>query len=107
MSDQSKSAALYERALRVLPGGVSRNTVLRTPHPLYADYASGRVWAVNTADDSDPIQLLQDNFFISSFAELPDGDRMDFVTIVTPNSKHHPLAWRRSRRDFTWSAKSR
>ena len=41
MSDQSKSAALYERALRVLPGGVSRNTVLRTPHPLYADYASG------------------------------------------------------------------
>ena len=38
---QSKSAALYERALRVLPGGVSRNTVLRAPHPMYADYASG------------------------------------------------------------------
>ncbi|MDP7063391.1 MAG: aspartate aminotransferase family protein [Planctomycetota bacterium] len=37
----SKSAALYERALRTLPGGVSRNTVLRTPHPLYADHAFG------------------------------------------------------------------
>ncbi|MHC4822811.1 MAG: aspartate aminotransferase family protein [Planctomycetota bacterium] len=37
----SKSAALYERALRTLPGGVSRNTVLRKPHPLYADHASG------------------------------------------------------------------
>ena len=37
----SKSAALYERALQTLPGGVSRNTVLRKPHPLYADYASG------------------------------------------------------------------
>ncbi len=38
---QSKSAALYERALRVLPGGVSRNTVLRKPHPLYVDHGSG------------------------------------------------------------------
>jgi len=37
----SKSAALYARALEVLPGGVSRNTVLRKPHPLYVDHASG------------------------------------------------------------------
>ena len=35
------SAELYERAKRVLPGGVSRNTVLRSPHPLYALHASG------------------------------------------------------------------
>ncbi|MFV1969840.1 MAG: aspartate aminotransferase family protein, partial [Acidimicrobiia bacterium] len=38
---QSLSASLYERAMEVLPGGVSRNTVLRKPHPLYADHASG------------------------------------------------------------------
>jgi glutamate-1-semialdehyde 2,1-aminomutase len=38
---KSASAALYERALKTLPGGVSRNTVLRTPHPLYADVARG------------------------------------------------------------------
>jgi len=37
----SRSAELYNRALQVLPGGVSRNTVLRAPHPLYADHASG------------------------------------------------------------------
>ncbi len=37
----SKSAELYARALRVLPGGVSRNTVLRDPHPIYADFARG------------------------------------------------------------------
>ena len=38
---QSKSAALYAEARKILPGGVSRNTVLRSPHPLYADHASG------------------------------------------------------------------
>ncbi len=37
----SASAELYARALEMLPGGVSRNTVLRKPYPLYADHASG------------------------------------------------------------------
>lgn len=32
----TRSQELYERALRVLPGGVSRNTVLHRPHPFYA-----------------------------------------------------------------------
>ncbi|MEM9083085.1 MAG: aspartate aminotransferase family protein [Planctomycetota bacterium] len=40
-TDASRSAALYDRAIRVLPGGVSRNTVLRTPHPVYADHGAG------------------------------------------------------------------
>lgn len=35
------SEAFYERATRVMPGGVSRNTILRKPHPLYAAHASG------------------------------------------------------------------
>lgn len=39
--DITRSAALYERAQQVLPGGVSRNAALRDPHPLYADSASG------------------------------------------------------------------
>ena len=38
---RSTSAALFERAQRRLPGGVSRNTVLRSPHPLYADHGEG------------------------------------------------------------------
>jgi glutamate-1-semialdehyde 2,1-aminomutase len=37
----SRSQGLYERALRVLPGGVSRNTVLRRPHPFYAVKGEG------------------------------------------------------------------
>jgi len=39
--NSSASARLYQRALEILPGGVSRNTVLRKPHPLYADHAAG------------------------------------------------------------------
>ncbi len=37
----SRTAQLHERALRSLPGGVSRNTVLRKPHPLYAERGVG------------------------------------------------------------------
>jgi glutamate-1-semialdehyde 2,1-aminomutase len=37
----TKSARLYERALKVLPGGVSRNAVLRKPHPSYLAHAQG------------------------------------------------------------------
>jgi glutamate-1-semialdehyde 2,1-aminomutase len=37
----TRSEELYERALRVLPGGVSRNTVLRRPHPFYAVKGEG------------------------------------------------------------------
>ena len=38
---RSPSEELYERALRVLPGGVSRNTVLHRPHPFYAAKGEG------------------------------------------------------------------
>jgi glutamate-1-semialdehyde 2,1-aminomutase len=37
----TRSAALYARALEILPGGVSRNTVLRKPHPAYAAHGEG------------------------------------------------------------------
>ena len=40
-TSHSHSAALFERAQRVLPGGVSRNTVLRQPHPAYAAFGKG------------------------------------------------------------------
>ncbi|MGF1759889.1 aspartate aminotransferase family protein [Photobacterium sagamiensis] len=36
-----RSAELYRRALKLMPGGCSRNTVLRQPHPLYADHGKG------------------------------------------------------------------
>ncbi len=37
----SRSADLYARAQKVLPGGVSRNAVLQDPHPVYADRGHG------------------------------------------------------------------
>ncbi len=36
-----RSAELFEEAKRYLAGGVSRNTLLREPHPLYADTVHG------------------------------------------------------------------
>jgi glutamate-1-semialdehyde 2,1-aminomutase len=41
MTQFEKSAALYERAKRVMPGGCSRNTILRKPHPIYAARGEG------------------------------------------------------------------
>jgi glutamate-1-semialdehyde 2,1-aminomutase len=37
----SKSAALYQHALQFMPGGCSRNTILRKPHPVYAAHGKG------------------------------------------------------------------
>ncbi len=41
MSGSSRSESLYRRAVRALPGGVSRNAVLRRPHPVYASHGAG------------------------------------------------------------------
>lgn len=41
LSGTTRSSELFERAQRVLPGGVSRNTVLRAPHPSYVDHGAG------------------------------------------------------------------
>lgn len=44
----SKSAELFARAQQWLPGGVSRNTLLRDPHPIYVTRGDGaRVWDVD------------------------------------------------------------
>ncbi|MCH2136818.1 MAG: aspartate aminotransferase family protein [Phycisphaerales bacterium] len=40
-SGQSRSSELFERGQKVMPGGVSRNTVLRQPHPAYAAHGEG------------------------------------------------------------------
>src|SRR4029079_4949515 len=37
----SASEALFARARQVLPGGVSRNAVLRRPHPIYVAHGEG------------------------------------------------------------------
>ena len=66
----------HDKGLAVVGGFVYRGSEMPELYGwyVYADYVSGRVWALNTADDSEPIELLQDNFPISSFAELPGGE---------------------------------
>jgi glutamate-1-semialdehyde 2,1-aminomutase len=52
----SASARLYDRALKVLPGGNSRHTVFFPPHPLYAVRAEGAtVW---DADGTPRLDLI-------------------------------------------------
>lgn len=37
----TKSQALFRRAEKVMPGGCSRNTIFRRPHPIYATHGEG------------------------------------------------------------------
>src|SRR3989442_7683742 len=41
---------------------------------VYGDYCSGVIWAVNPADSSDPVLLVDTSVSISSFAERADGE---------------------------------
>jgi len=40
-AEYSQSSDLYQRACKVMPGGVSRNTILRSPYPPYAERGEG------------------------------------------------------------------
>jgi glutamate-1-semialdehyde 2,1-aminomutase len=54
--DTSNSAKLYQRAVKVMPGGNSRHTVYFPPYPIYAARAEGaRVWDVDGVDRLDLI----------------------------------------------------
>jgi glutamate-1-semialdehyde 2,1-aminomutase len=54
--NQSKSAALYQRALSVMPGGNSRHTVYFPPYPIYLKRGEGcRVWDVDDVERIDCI----------------------------------------------------
>ena len=41
---------------------------------VYGDFCSGTIWALNTAEKSLPIFLIDADELITSFAELPDGE---------------------------------
>jgi glutamate-1-semialdehyde 2,1-aminomutase len=61
----SQSAALFERAVKVLPGGNSRTTVFHAPYPVYAVRAQGsRVW------DADGVERID---FINNLSSLVHG----------------------------------
>jgi len=56
---------------------------------IYGDYCSGRVWAINTADDgAEPIVLIDGGDRITSFAEDPQGE----LYLVTFGERIYRLA---------------
>jgi glutamate-1-semialdehyde 2,1-aminomutase len=61
----SNSAQLFERALRVLPGGSTRQTVFRNPYTVYAQFGRGP-WVT----DEDGIERLD---FINNYTSLIHG----------------------------------
>lgn len=70
--------AVYDHTLgcSVTGGYIYRGTVLQEIYGwyVYGDYCSGRIWAVNPADSSNPVLLVDTPVSISSFAELPNGE---------------------------------
>jgi len=49
---------------------------------LYADFYSGRIWAVDTESNDPPVQLMESAYNIPAFTLLPDGE----VAVVTYDS---------------------
>ncbi|RKZ11787.1 aspartate aminotransferase family protein [bacterium] len=72
MSERSRK--LYERACRYMPGGVSRNTVLRQPHPLYAMRGAG----CRVTDIEGTVRLD----FANNMASLIHGHAHPYITEV-------------------------
>lgn len=68
----SKSTKLYERAKQVLPGGVSRNTIFKLPHPDYAEFGEGCY-----VTDIDGVKRLD---FANNMASLIHGHAQPEVT---------------------------
>ena len=60
-----ESEKIYERAIKVLTGGVSRNTIFRKPHPFYVSSANG-----SYITDIDGCQRLD---FANNMASLIHG----------------------------------
>jgi glucose/arabinose dehydrogenase len=60
----------------VVGGYVYRGTLLPEIYGwfIYSDNCSGQIWAVNPADNSEPVQLFDSPYNVSSLAELPNGE---------------------------------
>ena len=65
MSERPVSAALYDRAKSVMPGGNTRITVFMKPHPYYASHGKG-CWLT----DADGVERLD---FTNNYNSLIHG----------------------------------
>ncbi|MBI1293168.1 aminotransferase class III-fold pyridoxal phosphate-dependent enzyme [bacterium] len=85
MSSKTRSQELYERALKVLPGGVSRNAVLRKPHPSYA--AKGEGCYVTDIEGKRRID------FANNMASLIHGHAHPVIIEAVTNQLHKGTAY--------------
>ncbi len=72
LDEGSRSRALYDRALRVMPGGNSRHTLIMDPYPIYA--ASGEGCLVTDVEGEERID------FINNYTALIRGHADPVVT---------------------------
>jgi len=79
------SEDIYEQAIRVIPGGVSRNTVFRTPHPYYASKASGCY-----VSDTDGVQRID---FANNMASLIHGHAHPEINDAVIKQLHRGTAY--------------
>jgi glutamate-1-semialdehyde 2,1-aminomutase len=82
--NDSKSARLYDRAVKVLPGGNSRHTVYFPPYPVYAARAQGaRVW------DADGVARLD---LINNYSALIHGHNHPRIVQAVVAQAHRLLS---------------
>jgi glutamate-1-semialdehyde 2,1-aminomutase len=76
---------LYNKALEVLPGGVSRNTVFRKPYPYYAAFAKGAF-----ITDIDGVQRID---FANNMASLIHGHAHPAIIDAVTDQLHRGTAY--------------
>jgi glutamate-1-semialdehyde 2,1-aminomutase len=82
---EGRSARLFERACQFMPGGVSRNTVLRSPHPLYAMKGEG----CRVTDVEGDVRID----FANNMASLIHGHAHPYITEVVSRQLHRGTAF--------------
>jgi glutamate-1-semialdehyde 2,1-aminomutase len=83
--EEGRSSRLFERARQFLPGGVSRNTVLRSPHPLYAMKGEG----CRVTDVEGTVRID----FANNMASLIHGHAHPYITEVVTRQIHRGTAF--------------
>ncbi len=83
-NQSSRSGALFERAVKVMPGGNSRHTVYFPPYPIYGAKAEGaRVW------DADGESRLD---FIANYSSLVHGHNHPRIVEAIVKQAHRLLS---------------
>jgi len=82
---KNKSIELFKRAQKVLPGGVSRNTIFRLPHPDYVDKGEGCY-----VTDIEGVTRID---FANNMASLIHGHAHDFITNAIVEQVHKGTAF--------------